>query len=52
MDHEIEDCTQNTSDTEAAQILSQLAYGLDAIYEEGSLSLLVQRIVSRLQDRY
>lgn len=37
VDHEIEDYTQNMSDTEAAQILFQFAYGLDAMFKEGLL---------------
>ena len=52
VNHEIEDYTQSMSDIEAAQILFQLAYVLDSMNEQSSLSLLVQRIRLRLQDRY
>ena len=50
--HELEDYTQNLSDMEAAQIFFLFAYVFYATNEQSSLSLLVQRIRLRLQDRY
>ena len=49
--HEIVDYTHSMSDVEAAQLLFQLAQVLDALYEQNSFSLLVQRMSLRLQDK-
>ena len=52
VNHEIEQYTQNMCDMEVAQTLFQLADVLLVMKEQSSLSLLVQRMRSRLQDRY
>ena len=51
VNHEIEDYTQSMSEMEAAQIFFQLAYFLYRTDDAASLSLLVQSIRSRLENR-
>ncbi|KAL2044651.1 hypothetical protein N7G274_002425 [Stereocaulon virgatum] len=50
--HNINEYTQHMSDMEAAQILFQLAYVLDIMRDESSLTFLVQCIRLRLQDGF
>lgn len=49
--HEIEDYTKNISEMEAAQIFFQFAAVLYRMDDESSLSALVERIHTRLQDK-
>ena len=50
--HNINEYTQHMSDMETAQILFQLAYVLNMMRDESSLTFLVQCIRLRLQDRF
>ena len=50
--YEIEDYTQNMPDMEAAQVLFRFAYFLDSMSEETSLSVLVQGLRLRLEDKH